>query len=177
MSEGLEEVWMDIPGYEGLYQVSNLGRFKALSKTRVGARCSRVYKERILSQKVNFDKYYYISLSKGDKKTSYRAHRLIALAFLGESGLPVDHIDGNPLNNNVTNLRYVSQSENILNPNTICKQYKPVVQMSLDGSSIAEYCSVSEAAKAVSTTGDGTHIGQCCSGKRVTAYGYKWKWK
>lgn len=174
---GLMEIWKDIPGYEGLYQVSSLGRFKALGKIRVGVKCSRVYKDRILSQKINFDRYYYVSLSKAGKKISYRSHRLIALAFLGESSLPVDHIDGNSLNNNVINLRYVSQSENILNPNTICKQYKPVIKMNLNDTIIAEYSSISEAAKSIGITCDGTHIGQCCNGKRFTAYGYKWKWK
>ena len=173
----MKEIWKDIPGYEGLYQVSNLGRFKALERTREGVNGSRIYKERILSPKVNFDRYYYISLTNGGKKTSFRAHRLVALAFLGDSSLVIDHIDGNPLNNAVTNLRYVSQSENILNPNTICKQYKPVVQMSMDDSIIAEYPSVMSAAVAVGACKYGTHIGQCCNGRRSTAYNYKWKWK
>ena len=175
--EDMEEIWKEIPGYEGLYQVSSLGRFKALSRVRKGIYGNRIYKERLLSPKVNFDRYYYVTLTKEGKKTSYRAHRLVALAFLGDSNLVIDHIDGNPLNNEVTNLRYVSQAENVSNPNTIYKQYKPVIQLSMDDTVIAEYPSVMSAALAVGAYKYGTHIGQCCNGKRATAYNYKWKWK
>lgn len=173
----MREIWKDIPGFEGLYQVSNLGRFKSLERRRRGAMGIRVYKERLLSPKINFDRYYYITLTKDGIKTSYRAHRLVALAFFGASNLVIDHIDGNPLNNSIVNLRYVTQSENISNPNTICKQYKPVVQLSITGKVLAKYPSVMSAAESVGACKYGTHIGQCCSGKRTTAYNYKWKWK
>lgn len=177
--KSIKEEWKDLPEYEGLYQVSNLGRIKALASIRISEKGIRKYKERILSPKLNFDKYYYVTLTKGGRRTSHRLHRLIARTFLGHAdNKVVDHIDGNPLNNMASNLRYVSQSENILNPNTICKQYKPVIQLDLHGNQIAEYNSVMEAAKSVDTvTKHGVHIGQCCNGNRTTAYKYKWRWK
>lgn len=177
--KSIKEEWRDLPEYGGLYQVSNLGRIKALASIRISEKGIREYKERILSPKLNFDRYYYVTLTRDGKRTSHRLHRLIARTFLGSvDNKVVDHIDGNPLNNRVDNLRYVNQSENILNPNTIYKQYKPVIQLDLNGNQIAEYASVMEAAKSVDTTTKyGVHIGQCCNGNRATAYKYKWRWK
>lgn len=173
----MKEIWKDIPSYEGLYQVSNLGRFKALARIRISSKGERSYKEKLLSPKINFDKYYYVSLTKEGKKKSYRAHRLVALAFLGPCPISyvIDHIDGNSLNNNASNLRYVTQLENIQNPNTIKKSFKRVIQLSLDNKELNKFPSIKVAAAYLGIADKwGTHIGQCCKGIRNTAYGYKW---
>lgn len=99
----MEEIWRDIPGYEGLYQASNLGRIKSLP---------RKYKpnESILKpQKRNG--YLKVELCKKDRK-QYSVHRLIMMTFSGSSKLSVNHIDGNKHNNNLENLEYCTQREN-----------------------------------------------------------------
>jgi hypothetical protein len=81
----MEEIWKDIKGYEGMYQVSNLGRVKSFKKG----------KESILKNRENRG-YKSICLSIGDNKfKGFSVHRLVALAFLGENNLPVNHINGN----------------------------------------------------------------------------------
>lgn len=95
------EIWKDVPGYDGYYQVSNFGRVKSLRKVlKAGLRKG----------------YLYISL----RNKKFNIHRLVAIAFIPNPGnLPeTDHIDGNPLNNNVDNLRWVTRQQNELNPIT-----------------------------------------------------------
>jgi hypothetical protein len=108
------EIWKDIKGYEGIYQVSNLGRVKSLARKVIKAYGA----EHNLSEKiksVNSDNFGYsvIRLHNGSGKT-FKVHRLVANAFLGEpNGLEVNHIDGNKSNNNLNNLEYCTKSENL----------------------------------------------------------------
>lgn len=105
-----KEIWKDIPGYEGLYQASNLGRIKSLIK-RVGN------KEKILSLTKSGNGYLNLSLSKDKKKTVFTVHVLMAITYLNHKPngyrLVVDHIDNNKLNNNITNLQLISHRENL----------------------------------------------------------------
>ena len=109
-----EEVWKPIPGYEGFYEVSNVGRVKSLFRTDV--RGKTVF-EKILVP--GFNKRWgrmQVRLCKnGDEKT-WKIHSLVAHAFLGRqlAGMDVNHIDGNKLNNCVENLEYCTRSENVL---------------------------------------------------------------
>ena len=107
------EVWKDIPGYEGLYKASNYGRIKSLSrvvKHNLGG--EKRLKERMLKGYVNPYGYLRIELSKHGVSKQYSAHRLVALTFLGHSDLTVNHIDGDKLNNNISNLEYLSIADN-----------------------------------------------------------------
>lgn len=104
------EEFRDIKGYEGLYQVSNLGRVKSLS--RKGS-----VSERILKVSTDSQGYKRVKLSKEGIVKCYGVHQLLAIAFLGHEpnsyeGLIVDHIDNNPLNNNLENLQLISHREN-----------------------------------------------------------------
>lgn len=110
----MEEVWKDIPGYEGFYQASNEGEIKSLSrivKHNLGG--DKILRERILKGYVNKYGYRRVELSKYGISKQYSEHRLIALTFLGESDLTVNHIDGNKLNNKIDNLEYLSLEDNI----------------------------------------------------------------
>ena len=100
------EEWKDIKGYEGLYQVSNLGRVKSLSNTNTR-------KEKILKP-IYHARYYQITLSKNNIRIQYRVHRLVAEAFIpNPDGLPIiNHKDENPLNNNVDNLEWCDSKYN-----------------------------------------------------------------
>ena len=106
-----KEIWKDIKGYEGSYQVSNKGRVKSLeryiTKIQKGCTYNQFHKEKILAQRGT--KYKMINLS---RKTHY-VHRLVAAAFCGDTNEVVMHLDSNPQNNNWKNLKWGTQFENI----------------------------------------------------------------
>ena len=109
----MKEIWKDIQGYEGLYQVSSLGRVKSLEKkiTTYGTR-SYTVKERILAS--GGKRYPHVKLYKDGKAKYPNIHRLVALAFIENANpnLFVNHINGIKNDNNVNNLEWVTPSEN-----------------------------------------------------------------
>jgi hypothetical protein len=115
----LEEIWKDIPGYEGWYQVSNLGRVKRLKRTYVARGVKYVKeKEYILQLCTNTKGYYQCFLTNnGEKRRECRVHRLVAEAFIPnpENKPMIDHINQIKTDNRVENLRWVTNGENQLN--------------------------------------------------------------
>jgi hypothetical protein len=116
-----EEVWRDIPGYEGTYQVSNMGRVKSLPRQAPlmcndGRIITRTLKGRILTPCVNKRGYESLVLRHDGKNRTYEVQRLVALAFLGPrpEGHETRHLDGNRLNNRLDNLAYGTRSQNQL---------------------------------------------------------------
>jgi hypothetical protein len=112
----MKEIWKDIPGYEGLYQASNLGRIKSLKReiNKVWNRfqyCNKPLKEKIL--KPDGSRYLQVQLCKNNKTTKYSIHRLVLKAFVGNSDLVCNHKDANPKNNRLDNLEYCTQKENV----------------------------------------------------------------
>src|SRR5690606_28733657 len=108
----VEEVWKDVKGYEGFYQVSNLGRVKSLERhVPNGDNTFRVVKERYLKTNKKTNEYIKVNLS----GKSFRVHRLVATAFIGNpNNYPeVNHINGDKTDNNVTNLEWCSSSYNM----------------------------------------------------------------
>lgn len=106
------EIWKDIVGYEGLYQVSNFGRVKSLAKVdRVG----RFHPEQLKVQVNNGIGYLVVNLKHNGKQQMRSVHRLVAEHFISNDlELPeVNHIDGNKSNNVVNNLEWCTHSENI----------------------------------------------------------------
>lgn len=111
----MDEIWKDVPGYEGEYQASNLGRVRSLERL---VRCNsgyRTVKGKILKQHIR-NQGGHLGCSLGAKCHNIGVHRVVALAFIGEApeGMEVLHINGNPTDNRPENLRYGTQSENIL---------------------------------------------------------------
>lgn len=123
----MEEIWRDIKDYEGLYQVSNMGRVKSLgrwsNRQKNGVSFPYFIKEKILKNRKIKGGYYIVGLCKDKISKDYRVNRLVAEAFIpNPDNKPfVDHIDTNPLNNFYNNLRWVTQKENINNPLTLVK--------------------------------------------------------
>lgn len=109
----MEEVWKDIPDYEGLYQISNFGNVKSISRMSYKRKCETIIKKPCLSGKG----YLKVTLCKDGTKKYVFIHRLVAQMFIPnpENKLTVDHIDRNKLNNNVNNLRWATYSEQIKN--------------------------------------------------------------
>jgi hypothetical protein len=100
------EIFKDIPDYEGIYQVSNLGNVKSLKNG----------KEKILWKNKKVSGYYCVGLSKNNTRKFFKTHQLVAIAFLGHKPdghkLVVDHIDNDRLNNRLDNLQLISQRKN-----------------------------------------------------------------
>lgn len=110
------EVWKDIPHYEGLYQVSNLGRVKALPRERVNHTGGKwIQPEQLMSISIDDDGYQKLSLTTiNHKRKTERVHRLVALAFIDNpEGKPeVNHINCIRSDNRVENLEWVTHEEN-----------------------------------------------------------------
>lgn len=109
------EVWKDIPGYEGLYQVSSLGRVKSLKRFYKSAIILEM-PENIKTQRLNKKGYPYLHLCLNGKKWATTVHKLVILAFVGvkpDPKITINHIDGNKLNNCILNLEYCTAKENI----------------------------------------------------------------
>jgi hypothetical protein len=111
----MEEIWKDIPNFEGMYQVSNLGMVKSLERTKFNCYSQIKVNERILTCNVHRCGYLWIGLSKDNKRTRFYVHRLVMYVFTGKSDLQVDHINGDKKDNRLINLRYVTNRENCTN--------------------------------------------------------------
>lgn len=120
----MTEEWRDIPGFEGIYQASNTGKIRTCEgKTTESVwHGTRHWKQREIKQKYqrrkkghNGRKDARVTLYKEKKQYTFLVSRLIALAWCpgADDGLTVNHIDGNPMNNNAENLEWVSLKENI----------------------------------------------------------------
>lgn len=108
------EIWKDVLGYEGLYQVSNTGKVKSLPKSWVsGNGVLKSHSGKILNTSISRG-YYRVPLNKDGVKKLFTVHRLVAMAFTlnAENLETVNHKDGNKLNNNVDNLEWMSSGDN-----------------------------------------------------------------
>ena len=176
----LVEIWKDIPDYEGLYQVSNLGRIKSLNYNH-----TKTEKIRKLDQSGKGYSLILLCNSKGKKK--YLVHRLVAEAFLDNpDNLPqVNHKDGNKLNNNVDNLEWCTNGYNEKHAYSLglkSKNYadkngmaRPVLQFDLNNNFINEFKTIKEAHQKTKTAVD-TIIRSCKNRtKRHTKFIFKYK--
>ena len=183
MSEAREK-WKDIQGYEGLYQVSDLGRIKSIGRTIEYANGTlHPYQEKIRKNNTHKNGYKNVDLWKEGKAKTFKVHRLVAQAFVpNPNNLPeVNHIDENKENNKASNLEWVTAEYNT-NYGTRGKRAgekrkKPVLQFALDGNFIKEHTSAKEAAKQFGNKHIAMQIGECCRGTQKTAHGFKWRFK
>lgn len=185
----MKEIWKDIPNYEGLYQVSNLGNVKSLCYGARNIRKSNVHK--ILKHSPNNWGYHKVQLYKNGKSQMLYIHRLVASLFIPnpENKVQVNHIDGNKENNTVSNLEWATPRENLehainlglKSPTPMLgrkgsanKNSKKVSQYDKQGNYIATYCSIVEAATIVHT--HACNISACLTGHHKTGAGYIWKY-
>lgn len=184
------EVWKAIPNYENLYEASTCGRIKRLAGIVIGKDGRKCHiKENITYGYGN--KYKMIGLSKNGIEEMKPVHYWIMITFSPNPNPDIydeiNHKDENPSNNKLDNLEWCSKSYNKRYGTRIRrvldtfkkvnspKQEKPVLQYTKDNVFIAEYVSISEAAR--KTNSSFKHISDCCLGKRKTHNGYVWKIK
>lgn len=160
----MKEEWKDIEGYEGLYQVSNLGNVKSLNYNRTG-------KPKLLKLAEDYDGYLLVSLSKNGKHITTKVHRLVANAFLGKNNLQINHKNENKKDNRLINLEYCTAKYN--------KRYseaKSVLQFDLNGNIIKEWNCIRDVEECLNI--NHSNISSCCKGKHYkTVGGYIWKYK
>lgn len=113
----MNEIWKDIDGYEGLYEISNLGRVKSLPRN------GTIKDAKILKYSVNKYGYYTVYLNKNGIQKTFTLHRLVAIAFINnhDNKKCIDHINTIKTDNSVENLRWVTVKENNNNPLTLIK--------------------------------------------------------
>ena len=152
-----EEIWKDIPNYEG-YQVSNLGNVRTFNKTTYTKKHGvRHWKNRVLKQKwckatSNSNRYdARVNLWKEGKEKTFLVARLVAIVFLDNleyEKMTVNHIDGNPKNNCVENLEWCTRKENIQKgfENGLYPQTRVLLVNKLSGEK-KEFASLSKANK------------------------------
>lgn len=178
----MREEWRVLKGISEYYEVSNLGNVRSLDRVTNGHK----YKGKLLKQYETFGGYLYITIRGGEfEGKKYKVHRLVALYFLPnpDNKSQVDHIDGNPKNNKVDNLRWVTPEENSNNSVTKENQRKslkgktftPVSMYDKNGNHIKDFKSISDAARYIQ--GNVQNISQCLHNKRDFYKGYIWKFK
>lgn len=192
-----KEVWKDIVGYEGLYQVSNYGRIKSLERIIEREKMGYITTVCSIMKTTKYKGYESVFLSKNGVSTRYRVHRLVAEAFIPKydfklmpnedrnlidlSKLEVNHKDESKSNNNINNLEWCTHLYNMKYgtwknrrennfDHSYC--YKKVNQYDLEGNFIKTWDSISLAKKELGIN----HISDCCNGKRNKAGDYIWRY-
>lgn len=175
----MNEIWKDVAGYEGKYQVSNLGNVRSLAKYRQTEDPDGLLKARLRAN------YLSVHLSTGHKFKNKPIHRLVAEAFVPNPNgyTEVNHIDENKMNNRADNLEWCTRIHN-MNAGTVGQRIsaiqingshsKPIDQYTLDGEFVAHYPSMSEAKRQHGYSP--INIRRCIIGKNHHAYGYLWKY-
>ena len=166
----MQEVWKDIKGFEGKYQISNLGRVKSLQRN---GRPERILRLNLIKG------YAYTTLSNGSRgKKKLKVHRLVAEAFIPNphNKPEVNHIDGNKRNCKVENLEWVTHQENCKHAYETGLRTDNVYVNQIDvntGEVIATFKSMKEASKITGVNYDS--IAHCSRGDYKTGGGYKWE--
>lgn len=190
-SDFSSEVWTDIRGYEGLYQISNLGRVRSYDReVCCGKGATRKIKGKVLSlckggRVLNDGSFYLkVTLTKDKHSKNASIHRLVAEHFVPnnspEKFTEVNHIDQNKYNNRASNLEWCDRAYNnhysLITETLNESKKKPVLQYSYSGEFIARFSGAREAAREVGLRTH-KHICECCNGKAKTAGGYVWRWE
>lgn len=184
------EIWKPVNGYEGFYEVSNLGRVKSLDRYVDSAHGLRLHKGKILQPEVDKLGYRLAHVCKDGKDDRLLVHRLVAEAFLdNKENLPcVNHKDEQPWNNQVNNLewctytynnqyngltekRFVTRKENINSGKT--KMGTSIIMKDFNNNIIKEYINMERVKE------DGLsdyYVKLCCKGKRESYLGHKWEY-
>lgn len=170
------EIWKDVVGYEGFYQVSNYGKIRSMDReiTQKNGR-KRFYKGEIKSFAKDKDGYLIVCLNKEGKQKNHKVHRLVGESFIVnyENKPLINHIDEDKSNNHVENLEWATHYENNTHGTRIIKTIEEnsiPVKAFRNGLLVGQYSSLTECAGALSISSSG--ISMVLSGKRKTSGGY-----
>ena len=193
----MQEIWKDIKKYEGLYQVSNLGKVKSLERFTKNNKINTIgyiKKQKILKLDLLNNGYNTCELYKNNRRKKFYIHRLVAETFIPnpENKPQVNHINGIKTDNRVENLEWVSAKENIkhgwkneLYKNVLkslienSRRSKKVNQYDKQGKLINTFSSTVEAEKKLKEKGvkiNSKNIRAVCANRRKTAGGFVWKY-
>lgn len=172
------EIWEDILGYEGFYQVSNMGRVRSLDRvTSNGKR--RIGK--ILKTRLDKDGYEFLNLSINGKRRIHKVHRLVLETFnpTDDSSLEVNHINEIKDDNRLENLEWVTHKQNCNHGTRTQRQIdsrsQTIYQYTLDYELVYVW---KNAVECMRETGyDNSFISKVCRGKKESAYGYIWSYE
>lgn len=192
----MKEIWKDIKGFEGIYQISNLGNVKSKERNIIRNNNNVLIKEKILKKYIRAG-YYAVKLYKHNIPINMPVHRLVAITFLeNKQNKPcINHKDGNKINNNINNLEWCTYSENTLhayknglekitekqrqNGKNVYKignekTRKKVNQYDLEGNFIKQWNSISEANRNFGK--QNSRIKDVCKKRCKQCFGFYWEY-
>jgi len=187
-----KEVWKDVPGFVGLYEVSTFGRIRSLDRMAFNGVKWIPIEGRILKLYVDRDKYYHVRLNKNGKKCNCKVHRLVASVFCHNENPEkynlVNHLDCNRTNNHFKNLdwtdnrgnthhakingRFKNNGKNLIYRNQ--KARKPLLQLSFSGTIVNQYTHMGAVGSEVISR---SQLSRALTGKtKMGAKGFLWKY-
>lgn len=190
----MQEVWKDIKGFEQYYQISNMGRVQSKDRKVMGGQGLHTKKGKILKPQPNSNGYLRVQLKADGVSVRHFVHRLVAEMFIPkiEGKDIVNHMDSNFLNNNASNLEWVTLKGNMrhaINKGRFDKSFamtmdkfradrelkqRPVIGTDIKSGEKVYFPTINEAGRNFNNAaGD---ICRCCQGIRQTAQGYKWEY-
>lgn len=175
------ELWKDVPGYEGLYQASNMGRIKSLKREGTTGKYLKCFVN-------NQNGYVYVTLSKNNRSKTYSMHRLVWITFVGSipEGMQINHLSEDKTDCSLSNLSLVTPKENsnwgTRNKRIAKKEEnrpdasKPIMQFDLNNNLIKDdWTSQGEIQRTLGFKQQ--NISACCRGLIPTYKGYIWRYK